>query len=80
MSYTQEQIEKMTTCPECGEKTLEFSQTADIPYKFIGGRLVPDLDEDSIGWTDATFLYCGHCAANQDDSQEIYDIMTQLYL
>ncbi len=63
-----------TKCPICGNETLEFSQTADILYKVIDGRLVPQLDENSVGWLDSTYLYCRHCNANDADDRELFDI------
>lgn len=63
-----------TKCPLCGHEALEYSQNADILYKVIGGKLMPQLNEDSIGWMDATYLYCSHCGANEEDSEELNDI------
>lgn len=32
-----------TVCPLCGHEALEYSQNADILYKVVGGKLVPQL-------------------------------------
>lgn len=64
-----------TRCPVCGQETLELCQNADIRYKVINGsRLVPVLDEDSIGWMDSVNMWCTNCMANDDDNDEIADI------
>lgn len=64
-------------CPVCGHETLQFSQNADILFEVINGKLVPQLDENSIGWMDATYLYCHHCGANEEDNEELSDIKFQ---
>ena len=64
-------------CPLCGNETLQFSQNADIIYKVVGGKLIPQLDEDSIGWMDATYLYCHYCGANEEDNKELSDIKSE---
>ena len=63
-----------TKCPICGNESLEYSQNADIVYIVVNGRLIPQLDENSIGWMDATYLHCTHCNANNEDDQELSDI------
>jgi len=55
-----------TKCPHCSKGKLEYSQNADILYKIVDGKLVPQLDIDSIGWLDSTYLYCDSCGI--DDS------------
>lgn len=59
------------TCPHCKQKTLQYSQNADILYKVSNGRLIPQLQESNIGWMDATYLYCTNCAADEDSSTEM---------
>lgn len=61
-------------CPICGHETLTFSQNADIRYKVVDGKLIPQLDEDSIGWMDSKYLYCSHYGANDEDSKRLSDI------
>jgi hypothetical protein len=64
-----------TTCPICGHHdSLHFSQTADVLFKVVDGKLVPQLNEDSIGWLDSTYLYCSNCGANEEDNKELSDI------
>jgi DNA-directed RNA polymerase subunit RPC12/RpoP len=64
-----------TDCPVCGHKnSLQYSQNADIVYKVVNGKLVPQLNEDSIGWLDSTYLYCSKCGANEEDNEELADI------
>jgi DNA-directed RNA polymerase subunit RPC12/RpoP len=61
-----------TDCPVCGHKnSLQYSQNADIVYKVVNGKLVPQLNEDSIGWLDSTYLYCSKCGANNEDDGEL---------
>jgi hypothetical protein len=64
----------ITKCPVCGHESLEFSQTADIGYDVIDGKLVPRLDEDSVGFLDSTYLYCRNCGANDADDRQLADI------
>jgi len=60
-----------TKCPHCSKGKLEYSQNADILYKIIDGKLVPQLDIDSIGWLDSTYLYCDSCGMDDSLSLEL---------
>jgi uncharacterized ferredoxin-like protein len=68
-------MSNLTDCPVCGHKNcLEFSQNADIVYEFDGTKLMPRLNEDSIGWMDHTSLYCSNCMANDEDNARLHYI------
>lgn len=67
-----------TTCPLCGHHdVLEFSQQADIVYRIIEGKLVPQLDENSIGWLDTSHLYCRNCGGSDYFNRELAHIKEQ---
>ena len=72
-------MKNLKKCPICGEEKLQYSQTADIWFKYdeIESVLLPQLDENSIGWRDSIYLYCDGCRANSDDNKELTDLIKE---
>lgn len=61
-----------TQCPICKhEDVLEYSQQADILFKVVEGRLIPQLNLDAIGWGDVTYMYCKNCGASDHFNDEL---------
>jgi hypothetical protein len=59
-------------CPLCKSTHISFSQTADVPLKIVGNKLVPVADTWRFSWHDNIHMLCINCGASSDDKPELF--------
>lgn len=58
-------------CPVCDSTKISFSQSADIPLKLVGNKLIPITDTWMYGWHDDILMHCKDCGNNSEDNLEL---------